>query len=95
MLVPSTVDMTAAESPVTAELHRLARAADVGVDALALAAALAQPWCDVVLTGAVTVPQLIGNTAALNLDPSVDVTQLVQPQSAADYWADRSRLPWS
>jgi hypothetical protein len=41
------------------------------------------------------VPQLIGNTAALDLDPAVDATQLVQPQSAADYWAERSRLPWS
>ena len=89
--------LTVAEGPATTELHRLARAAGVGVDALALAAALAQPWCDVVLSGAVAVPQLIGNTAALDmdLDPAVEATHLIQPESAADYWAGRSRLPWS
>jgi aryl-alcohol dehydrogenase-like predicted oxidoreductase len=85
--------LTAAE-PATAELHRVAREAGAGADALALAAALAQPWSDVVLTGAVTVPQLTSNVAALDLDPAVDVTELVPAQSAADYWAERSRRPW-
>jgi aryl-alcohol dehydrogenase-like predicted oxidoreductase len=56
---------------------------------------MAQPWSDVVLSGAATVAQLAGNTAALRLDPALDATRLVRPQPAADYWAERGRLPWS
>ncbi len=37
-------------------------------DALALAAALARAWADVVLSGATTTDQLMSNLAALGLD---------------------------
>jgi aryl-alcohol dehydrogenase-like predicted oxidoreductase len=36
-------------------------------DALALAAALAQPWADVVLSGVATIDTLRGNLAALDV----------------------------
>ena len=44
------------------------RAARVGPDAVAIGAVLAQPWCDVVLSGAVTPEQLASNAAAAPID---------------------------
>lgn len=77
-----------------------ARAAELGTtpDALALAAALAQPWCTSVLSGAVTVGQLRSNLAALDLAAAagraaLDVPGLAEEPSA--YWATRSARPWS
>jgi aryl-alcohol dehydrogenase-like predicted oxidoreductase len=61
-------------------------------DAVALAAALAQPWADTVLIGPVTRAQLTSNLRAVSLDP-VDLTDLAEP--AAEYWGTRSRLPWT
>src|SRR5512132_3510151 len=46
-------------------LRQQAERLGVGMDALALAAALAQPWADVVLSGAVTIEQLQSNASAL------------------------------
>jgi len=67
------------------------RLADQAV--VALAAALAQPWADVVLSGAVTTEQLENNLAALALaDERADWPQIAE--SPADYWARRSALPW-
>jgi aryl-alcohol dehydrogenase-like predicted oxidoreductase len=69
----------------------------VGVDAIAIAAALAQPWADVVLSGAVTVDQLVSNSGAveISLDPAEigGLAALAEPSEA--YWAKRSRLAWS
>ncbi len=61
-------------------------------DAVALAAALAQPWADTVLIGPVTRAQLVSNLRAAALDP-MDLPDLAEP--AAEYWAARSRLPWT
>lgn len=63
-------------------------------DAVALAAALAQPWADVVLSGATTVEQLRSNVGALGL--SVDLGalgDLAQPPER--YWGERAALPWT
>jgi aryl-alcohol dehydrogenase-like predicted oxidoreductase len=64
-------------------------------DALALAAALSQPWADVVLSGAATVDQLRSNLEALELEPGaeLDVDQLAE--DPARYWQERSGLPWN
>ena len=67
------------------------------VDAIAIAAALAQPWADVVLSGAVTVDQLRSNLTALDVHLRSDELTLmaamaVQPEQ---YWLARSSLPWS
>lgn len=68
-----------------------------GVDALALAAALANPWADVVLSGATTTDQLRSNLAALDVrwdDRAGD--ELRTLAEAPDvYWSTRSRLPWN
>jgi aryl-alcohol dehydrogenase-like predicted oxidoreductase len=79
--------------PAGSPLAAAAREHGVGVDALALGAALAQPWCDVVLSGAVTVAQLTSNAAAPRV-ADLDVGGLVEPQDPGDYWSARSRLSW-
>jgi aryl-alcohol dehydrogenase-like predicted oxidoreductase len=85
---------TAANSGLASE----ARTHGVTVDALALAGALAQPWCDVVLSGAVTVAQLTANQQALAVRDILDVQDLGpslgMQQDPREYWAGRSRLPW-
>ncbi len=74
-----------------AELTALADAQGVTVDAIAIAAALANPWAGVVLSGAVTPGQLHANLGALA------VTELPGPDLAeppAAYWSARSGRPW-
>ena len=74
-------------------------AAERGVlpDAVALAAALAQPWADVVLSGAATVDQLLQNAQAAELtlaSGELDaLAALAEPPR--EYWATRSRLAWT
>jgi aryl-alcohol dehydrogenase-like predicted oxidoreductase len=91
-------------APARAELDRIAgrRSAAgterlmVGRDAVAIAAALAQPWANVVLSGAVTPSQVRSNTAALDLELGGDelgaLGALATP--AVAYWHERSTLEW-
>jgi aryl-alcohol dehydrogenase-like predicted oxidoreductase len=78
-------------------LAAVASSADTGADAVAIAAVLAQPWADVVLSGAVTPEQVEANVAAvaLRLEPGAldGLASLAVP--AERYWAERSALPWS
>src|SRR5919198_2498668 len=66
-------------------------------DALALAAVLAQPWADVVLSGAATVDTLRSNLGALDLAWDADLDErlatLVEP--AEGNWERRSELAWN
>jgi aryl-alcohol dehydrogenase-like predicted oxidoreductase len=64
--------------------------AGVPVDVLAVSGALAMPWADVVLTGAVTAEQLGRN---LRAEP-VEVSPAWAREPAA-YWSERSELAWS
>jgi aryl-alcohol dehydrogenase-like predicted oxidoreductase len=64
-------------------------------DALALAAALAQPWADVVLSGAATVAALESNLTALELDEQLDPELEALAEEPARYWAERSALSWN
>lgn len=75
-----------------APLLAAAREREVAPDTLALAAVLAQPWADVVLTGAATETQLASNLAALALPPEAALPAF--PEAPADYWAARRALPW-
>ncbi|QHC57210.1 aldo/keto reductase [Rathayibacter sp. VKM Ac-2760] len=62
---------------------------------LALGAALAQPWADVVLSGAATPGQLRENLRARAAALPAALPALELPtQDAAEYWAERSALPW-
>jgi aryl-alcohol dehydrogenase-like predicted oxidoreductase len=70
----------------------LAKSLDVGPDAVALAAVLAQPWADTVLSGAAGTRQLAANIEALAVG-AVDLPDLAEPP--ADYWKHRSSLAWA
>ena len=74
-----------------ARLAALAAERGVGTDAIALAAALANPWATVVLSGAVTRQQLHQNLAALTVGPLPELG-LAEPRGA--YWTARSARPW-
>ncbi|MDO9398983.1 MAG: hypothetical protein Q7T71_20750, partial [Herbiconiux sp.] len=61
---------------------------------LAIGAAVAHPWADIVLTGAVTRAQLRQNLAAL--PPSVPESRLAAlAEPPAEYWASRAARPWT
>jgi aryl-alcohol dehydrogenase-like predicted oxidoreductase len=76
-----------------AVLRKDAEARNTTIDGLALAAALAQPWVDVVLSGAVTVEQLDSNLKAVALaQETADWPDIAE--ASADYWARRGRLAW-
>ena len=66
-------------------------------DALALAGVLAQPWVDVVLSGAANVDQLESNLAGARLDwsPSLDDELAGLAEPSERYWSARSSLSWS
>jgi len=72
-------------------LGALAAARNVTADSIALAAALANPWAGVVLSGAVTPAQLQANLAALAVS---DLPQLDLAEPPAAYWAARAARPW-
>jgi aryl-alcohol dehydrogenase-like predicted oxidoreductase len=82
--------LTAAGGP-PASLTALAAARGVTEDAIALAAALAQPWASVVLSGAVTRAQLAQNLAALTVG---QVPALGLAEAPTAYWQERSARPW-
>jgi aryl-alcohol dehydrogenase-like predicted oxidoreductase len=67
-----------------------------GVDAVAIAAVLANPWVDVVLSGAVNPAQLAANLAAerlrLTREDLEELSGLALPPER--YWSERGELPW-
>ena len=67
------------------------------IDAVALAAVLAQPWADVVLSGATTTSQLESNlqSLALNLDEHLTNLETALVESPKQYWRTRSALEWN
>ena len=64
---------------------------------MALAATRAQPWADIVLSGAATTAQLASNLAAesveLEPDDLVDLAGLAETPER--YWAERGALAWN
>jgi aryl-alcohol dehydrogenase-like predicted oxidoreductase len=85
--------LTLGDNPAAlpAPLADLAGARGVTPDAIALAAALANPWASVVLSGAVTPGQLTANLRALTVG---DLPDLELAEEPAAYWATRSARPW-
>jgi aryl-alcohol dehydrogenase-like predicted oxidoreductase len=80
---------TAGHAPA---LDAAARELGTTPDAVALAAALAQPWATVVLSGAATVGTLLSNLKASEVRaPALD--ELTEDSDA--YWRTRSALPWN
>ena len=66
-------------------------------DRIAMAAALANPWVDVVLSGAVTVEQVRSNVMAATVQLAPDqLTELARMAEPPDqYWKERGQLAWS
>ncbi|MFI6847566.1 aldo/keto reductase [Kitasatospora sp. NBC_00085] len=86
-----------ATGPDTAPLRALAARTGASCDALALAAAAAQPWADIVLSGAATPAQLASNLTAAGLGLTPDrlagLAPLAEPAEA--YWRTRAALSWA
>jgi aryl-alcohol dehydrogenase-like predicted oxidoreductase len=80
-----------------ARLAELAREADLAPDQLALAAVLAQPWVDVVLSGASTTEVLASNLKAATVRPSPEQLDRLSGlrETPESYWETRSALPWN
>lgn len=66
-------------------------------DAIAIAAALAQPWADVVLSGAATVEQLESNLRARDVvwDSELEQALVGLVEEPEAYWSARSELAWN
>ena len=79
------------------ELAAAARMTGRTEDALAIAYVLAQPWVDVVLSGAAAVDQLQSNLVALLLDLGHDVLKRLDAigEDPDTYWHERSELAWN
>ncbi|GGM17391.1 aldo/keto reductase [Nakamurella endophytica] len=82
------------DSAALPSVARLAAADGQTMDAFAIGAALARPWADVVLSGAVTPQQLASNARARVPDVTGERLRAiaVSPQR---YWTERSALAWT
>jgi aryl-alcohol dehydrogenase-like predicted oxidoreductase len=80
-----------------AVLEKAAESLNTTIDAVAIAAVLAQPWVDVVLSGAANVEHLESNAEALNCDLDSFLDQLMDSlrEDANTYWQTRSDLSWN
>lgn len=86
--------LTAAEA-VPPALAAVAGRHGATPDAVALSAARAQPWSDVVLSGAVTPQQLTSNADLVPLTPA-DLAELAElAEEPGAYWATRAARPWA
>jgi aryl-alcohol dehydrogenase-like predicted oxidoreductase len=86
----------AGREPVPA-LEAAAAEAGATPDALALAAVLARPWADVVLSGAASADTLRSNLAATGVAWSDRLEERLAPlrEDSAAYWSHRSGLRWN
>lgn len=78
-------------------LHQAARDYETTVDALALAAVLAEPWADVVLSGAAAVDHLQANVGALAVRWDEALAERLEGlvEEPERYWETRSNLVWN
>jgi aryl-alcohol dehydrogenase-like predicted oxidoreductase len=78
-------------------LEETAARLETTIDALALAAVLARPWVDVVLSGAATEEHLRSNLSALTVRFDHEADEALRPlaERPDEYWSFRSRLPWN
>lgn len=84
-------------APHLARLRAEGERLGCAVDALSLAAVLAQPWADVVLSGAATVEHVQANAAAITVAWDAAAESALAPLTEAPerYWQTRSNLAWN
>ena len=78
-------------------VRRVAHRMTVAAEAIALAAGLARPWADVVLTGAATVEQLRSSIASRAIPWSDAIEEQLDDAAvpSSSYWRSRSGFAWS
>jgi len=83
--------------PAVARIREVAEGQGTTIEMLALGAALARPWADVVLTGAATVGQIQSNVGALDLsfDPELEEKLRSISVDSTEYWRARSSFRWN
>jgi aryl-alcohol dehydrogenase-like predicted oxidoreductase len=83
--------------PAVARIRELAESRGTTLETLAIGAALARPWADIVLTGAATVGQIQSNVAALELAYGPDLEEKLRSAavSSTEYWRARSSFRWN
>ncbi len=83
--------------PPVARIRELAEGRGTTIEMLAVAAALARPWADIVLTGAATVGQIQSNVAALELAYDAELEEQLSSVSisSTEYWHARSSFRWN
>lgn len=79
------------------QLQGVADRYGVGVDAVALAAVIAQPFVDITLSGAAQADHLESNLAALTIEWDADPLSILAgfAEEPEAYWATRSGLSWN
>ena len=79
------------------KLKELASRYNVGIDALAMAFVMRQPWCDTVLSGAARTDHLFSNIQATKVKETgkleKELAQLMEDPE--DYWKLRDQLEWN
>lgn len=79
------------------ELREMADRKGASIDALAIAAALAQPWADVVLSGAARTDHLLSNLGSVEIRIGEDEMEVLLDlkEGNEEYWLKRSQLSWN
>jgi aryl-alcohol dehydrogenase-like predicted oxidoreductase len=79
------------------ELEQVARRVGASPDAVALAAALAQPWANVVLSGAASREQITSNLAARQVAWDREAAEALDrlAEEPGAYWRTRGELAWN
>jgi aryl-alcohol dehydrogenase-like predicted oxidoreductase len=87
----------AAFHPSTKALEKEVERLHTTMDALAIAAVLARPWVDVVLSGAARYEHLQSNLGAMNVnydgESEFNLQKLIEPRQI--YWQKRAGLTWN
>ena len=78
-------------------LEKVAQRLGASLDAVALAAALAQPWADVVLSGAASREQVTSNLAARQVSWDGEAAEALDrmAEEPEAYWRTRGELVWN
>jgi len=94
---PSTVETRCCTCAKRSSRASSARSFGATVDQVALAAALKNPWADVVLSGAVTVEQLHSNVHSTDIQLAGGHLQALTAlaDTPRAYWAQRATRRWA